>query len=82
MTKVSWQSYMHGHSPPQQYCPVSRDFQMCHQTLMCVAYNNFLAMPHSMWDLSPSTRGQTCTPLHWKLGVLTTGLPEKSAYNY
>ena len=30
MTKESWQSYTRGHSRPQQYCPISQDFQIGH----------------------------------------------------
>ena len=37
-----------------------------------------LATLHSMWNLSSLTRDQTCAPLHWKRGVLTTGTPGKS----
>ena len=36
----------------------------------------FLEAPHAMWDLSSLTRDQT-SPLKWKHGVLTTGLPGK-----
>lgn len=35
-------------------------------------------MAHSMQDLLSSTREQTCTPLQWKCGVLTTELSGKS----
>ena len=35
----------------------------------------FLAMLHCMWDLSSLTRDRICTPLHWKLRILTTGPP-------
>ena len=38
---------------------------------------SFLAMTHSMWDLSSPTRDHTHAP-NWKLGVLTNGLPGKS----
>lgn len=38
----------------------------------------FLAMLQGMWDLSCLTKDQTHTPSHWKLRVLTTGLPGKS----
>ena len=36
----------------------------------------------SIWDLSSSsqTRDGTCIPLHWKHGVLTTGLSRKSIF--
>ena len=38
--------------------------------------NNFLASPSGMWDLSSLTSDRTCTHLlHWKSGVLITGLP-------
>ena len=35
-------------------------------------------MLHRLWDLSSPTRDQTFSPLHWKPGVLTMGLPGKS----
>ena len=38
----------------------------------------FLAVPRGIWALSSSTRGWTWYPLHWKLRILTTGLPGKS----
>ena len=38
----------------------------------------FLAIPCGMWDLSFPIRDQTLHPLHWKHGVLTTGLSGKS----
>ena len=41
---------------------------------------SFLAVPHSMWDLSSPTRDHTHA-LNWKLGVLTNGLPGKSLEN-
>ena len=41
---------------------------------------SFLAMTHSMWDLSSPTRDHTHAP-NWKLGVLTNGLPGKSLEN-
>ena len=48
----------------------------------CLAILNnvffFLAMSHSMSDLSSLTRDQTHCPLQWKCGVLTTGPPGKS----
>ena len=31
-----------------------------------------------MWDLSFLTRRGTCASLHWKHGILTTGLPGQS----
>ena len=37
----------------------------------------FLAMLQGKWDLSCLTKDQTHTPSHWKLRVLTTGLPGK-----
>ena len=37
----------------------------------------FLAVPCGMWDFSSPTRDGT-RPLHWKLRILTTELPEKS----
>ena len=35
-------------------------------------------MQYSIWDLNSLTRDQIYASLHWKLGVLTTGQPEKS----
>ena len=33
---------------------------------------------HFRWGHTSPTRDQTCAPLHWKHGVLTTGPPGKS----
>ena len=44
----------------------------------CFVFLFFLAVPHSMWDLSSLTRGQTRAPLHRTWRVLTTGPPRKS----
>ena len=38
----------------------------------------FLTVLRSMWDLSSPDYGWNSQPLHWKLRVLTTGLPGKS----
>ena len=38
----------------------------------------FVVAPRGMWNLCSPPRDWTCTPLNWKGGVLTTGLPRKS----
>ena len=55
----------------------SEDLNDCHFFLFSFfsLFLNFLAVLHSMRDLSSPTRDRT---LHWKCGVLTTGLPQKS----
>ena len=42
---------------------------------VCMYVN--LAVPQGMWDLSSLT-GSIPQPLHWKVGILTTGPPGKS----
>ena len=41
-----------------------------------------LAVLHNPWDLSSPARDGTCKPLHWKCGVLPTGLPGKSLHYF
>ena len=45
----------------------------CYLFFFIIVY--FLATSRSMWDLSPSTRDQTCAPCIGNTGVLTTGPP-------
>ena len=45
-------------------------------SFLVLVFYIFLAMPHSMRDLSFLIRGHV--PLYWKLRVLTTGPPQKS----
>ena len=51
-------------------------FMMSH--LMPPNFFFFLVAPHDVWDpSSPTDQGSNLHPLHWKHGVLSTGLPGK-----